>query len=188
MSHASSSTSASEIQEVWTNSKKCNSIGQILTEIVKESSTFTRRERGNHLNKIELLEKQKKLSFTAKKPPAICIKDYVQRILRYTHIEEPTLIIALIYIDRICEFHDLILTELNIHRIVLTSIMTAIKYNEDDYYSNKYYAKVGGITLDEINRLEYEFIRLIRYSLFVENRVYDKYQTYLNHYKVKNVD
>ena len=34
-------------------------------------------------------------------------------------------------------------------------MLLAIKYNEDDYYSNKYYARVGGISLCELNELEY---------------------------------
>lgn len=36
----------------------------------------------------------------------------------------------------------------------MVSIMVAIKYQDDDYYKNEYYAKVGGITLQEINDLE----------------------------------
>ncbi len=32
--------------------------------------------------------------------------------------------------------------------------MVAIKYHDDDYYKNEYYAKVGGITLSEINKYE----------------------------------
>ena len=40
-------------------------------------------------------------------------------------------------------------------------MVLAIKYNEDDYYSNKYYAKVGGINLEEINTLEYNLLILL---------------------------
>jgi len=29
--------------------------------------------------------------------------------------------------------------------------MVAIKFHDDDYYKNEYYAKVGGISLGEIN-------------------------------------
>ena len=55
--------------------------------------------------------------------------------------------------------------------------MLAIKYNEDDYYSNKYYAKVGGINLDEINDLEYNFLILLNFDIYISN---DSFQYYLD--------
>ena len=39
-----------------------------------------------------------------------------------------------------------ILTELNVHRILLAATVVATKYQDDDVYSNKYYARVGGVT------------------------------------------
>lgn len=60
--------------------------------------------------------------------------------------------------------------------------LLAIKYNEDDYYSNEYYAKVGGVSLTEINLLEYESLKLIKHRLFVDADFFIKYKTYLNHY------
>jgi hypothetical protein len=67
-----------------------------------------------------------------------------------------------------------------------SSIILAIKYNEDDYYSNNYYAKIGGISLHEANRLEYEFLKLTNFNLFVTNELFDKYHNFLQHYHVKN--
>jgi hypothetical protein len=36
--------------------------------------------------------------------------------------------------------------------------MMAAKYYDDRYYNNEYYAKVGGISNNEINSLEREFL------------------------------
>ena len=41
--------------------------------------------------------------------------------------------------------------------------MTSIKYNEDEIYSNTFYAKIGGISKEELDILEYEFLKLIKY-------------------------
>ena len=84
----------------------------------------------------------------------IDINKYFKRIMKYSKLEPSTLIISLIYIDKLCENTNFVLNSHNIHRIILASLMLAIKYNEDDYYSNEYYAKVGGIALKELNRLE----------------------------------
>jgi hypothetical protein len=65
---------------------------------------------------------------------------------------------------------------------MLTSILTAIKFNEDDFYSNTYYAKVGGISLQEINNLENEFLTLINFNLWIDYEIFQKYQNYLEQY------
>jgi hypothetical protein len=61
-------------------------------------------------------------------------------------------------------------------------VLLAIKYNEDDYFSNEYYAKVGGISLPEINMLEAEAFQMMNFSLFVEEDFYEKYYAYLMQY------
>lgn len=58
-------------------------------------------------------------------------------------------------------------------------MLVAIKYNEDDYFSNEFYAKVGGIKMIEMNKLEYEFLLLIEFNLFVNEDVFNKYNSYL---------
>ena len=45
--------------------------------------------------------------------------------------------------------------------------MIASKYSEDHYFSNKHYSKVGGISQEDIDMLEKEFLRTIDYNLFV---------------------
>ncbi len=60
--------------------------------------------------------------------------------------------------------------------------MLGIKYNEDDYYSNEYYAKVGGVSLQEINVLELEAVLALRHTLFVDEEFFNKYKIYLKHY------
>jgi hypothetical protein len=176
MSSESVSTSTTS-SEVYKSKKVMKAVSNILSEIVNE----------NKINKIskEIVEKQKKLSFYSKNPASVSLTQYIDRILKYTHIEESTLIIALIFIDRICEINDLVLTDSNIHRVIFTAVIVAVKYNEDDYYSNSYYSKVGGIATKELNTLEYEFIKLIKYSLFVKNDLFEKYRIYLHHYQVK---
>jgi len=54
--------------------------------------------------------------FNSKKAPPISLLDYLDRIIKYTKLEESTLLIALLYIDRFCELSDLKLSELNVHR------------------------------------------------------------------------
>ena len=113
--------------------------------------------------------------------PSISIYDYILRILSYSKIEKSTLIISLIYIDKICHKKEIILTKYNIHRILFTSILVAIKYNEDKIYNNSFYSKVAGISMKELNALENKFLIIIDFDLFISKEVYEKYYNYLNY-------
>lgn len=54
--------------------------------------------------------------------------------------------------------------------------MLAAKYYDDFYYKNQYYAKIGGIAKEEINKLEMEFVKMLGYNMFVEERLFKMYQ------------
>jgi len=56
------------------------------------------------------------------------------------------------------------------------SLIVAIKFMEDKYYKNDYYAKVGGITVKELNKLEIEFLLMINFKLFVELEVFNQFR------------
>merc|ERR1712070_314531 len=90
--------------------------------------------------------------------------------------------IALIYIDRLIENRNLELSILNIHRILITSIMIAAKYNDDIFYNNTFYAKIGGLPVSELNALEVEVLRFLNFKLYVSKDMFDKYMKELNSY------
>ena len=115
--------------------------------------------------------------FTFKMKPGISLLDYLRRILKYLKIEYSTLIIAMIYIDRICK-EKVFLNEFNIHRIMLISIYMAYTYNEDCIYDNKYLALVSGISKSEMVLLEEDFLDLIEFKLFVSDQIFEEYKKY----------
>ena len=78
------------------------------------------------------------------------------------------------------------LGELNVHRILISSIVLAIKYSSDFHLNNTMYAKIGGITLRELNHLEKEFLQRIGYQLYIEPEVYSRYVNE-NHYIQKKL-
>ena len=67
------------------------------------------------------------------------------------------------------------------------TLILAIKFNEDDYFSNDYYSKVGGMNNSEFNKLESSTLNYIEYNLWVDDKLYKKYLDYLEEYsKNKN--
>lgn len=86
---------------------------------------------------------------------------------------------ALIYIDRLIQRNNFLLTDLNVHRVVITAILLAAKFFDDAYYNNAYYAKIGGVLVSEMNGLEVDFLFRINFSLHVAPEDYKKYQAEL---------
>jgi len=88
--------------------------------------------------------------FHALKPPSISVLAYLERIHKYASCSTECFILALIYIDRLIQRNNFLLTELNVHRVVITAIMLAAKFFDDQYFNNNYYAKVGGVPAVEV--------------------------------------
>ena len=130
----------------------------------------------------EIIQNQRHSIFSGNFIPNISVKDYLERIQTYTNIEKSTLIICLIYIDRLCNKAKVTLTYYNIHRILFSSIIIGIKYNEDCFYDNKYYSQIAGVKMKELVILEYNFIKMLNCELYVSKELYDKYQIYLDNY------
>ena len=122
------------------------------------------------------LKKQKNSVFTSKFTPKISIGDFVNKIIKFTKTSESTFILGLIYINKFCKLNDVILTDYNTHRIFLTAILLAKKYNEDNFYSNKFFSKVCGIKLKDLNVMEYNFLIDISFDLYVKNTIVKHFQ------------
>ncbi|KAF8961772.1 hypothetical protein BGZ46_001298 [Entomortierella lignicola] len=71
----------------------------------------------------------------------------------------------------------------NIHRLLITCIMVAAKFTSDHFYSNARYAKVGGLSLLELNQLELEFLFTTRFELNVKVEELQKVGNALLRYK-----
>ena len=130
----------------------------------------------------EIIRDQSRQVFSANIIPNISIKDYLIRIQTYSNIERSTLIISLIYIDRFCNKAKVTLTHYNIHRILFSSILMGVKFNEDNFYDNKYYSQIAGVKLKELKVLEYNFIKMLNCELYVSRDLYDKYELYLKNF------
>jgi hypothetical protein len=54
--------------------------------------------------------------------------------------------------------------------------MIAAKFLDDFYYKNEFYAKIGGISKQEMNTLELELMETFDFSLFIRE---DEFMNYL---------
>ena len=119
--------------------------------------------------------------FSSSNIPKISILEYLNRIVNYTKIEDSTLITSIIYLDSVTQT-GIYLTDYNIHTLLLICILIAIKMNEDDIYTNEYYAEVAGISLKKLNKIEHEFLNMNKFKLFVDKDIFEQYQQYLSNF------
>ena len=52
--------------------------------------------------------------------------------------------------------------------------------NEDLIFTNDYYAKVAGIPLKKLNKLEHEFLNMNKFTLYVDKGLFEKYEKTLS--------
>ena len=67
-------------------------------------------------------------------------------------------------------------------RILISSIVLAAKYNDDEYFKNTYYAKVGGLKIEDLNKLEMAFCADTNFTFYVSVMEFDKYIKTLENY------
>jgi len=104
------------------------------------------------------------------------IKTYLIRIADYTNCSNESLIFSLIFIDKlIAKNPKFMVTSQNVDYLVLTSIVIAVKFYDDQFYKNSFYAQVGGVSCKSLMRLEMLFLQEIEFELFVEKSLYTKY-------------
>ncbi|TPX35215.1 hypothetical protein SmJEL517_g02341 [Synchytrium microbalum] len=124
--------------------------------------------------------------FHSRANPAISIGDYLRRIVKYASVEKSVLLLLLIYIDRLCERHKTFtISSLTAHRYIITAVTVGSKALSDIYPTNTHFAKVGGISVMELNLLELEMCTMIGWRLAVTVETLQQY--YINLVRTSNL-
>ena len=106
--------------------------------------------------------------FHASQFAPISLFDYSRRVAKYSQCSPECFIISLLLLDRYVASTQIPITYYNVHRLILTSVMVAAKIRDDIYFSNAYFASMGGIGSAEINLLELELLQNIDWETWVE--------------------
>lgn len=122
--------------------------------------------------------------FFMKNLPKISFIEYLQRINHYLKPEKSTILLALMYIDDLYSNSNsnMLISWFNIYKTFLAAFVVAIKFNEDDYDSNLIFSKVGGISLEEINKIELEFCKLMKFNFYVGMKSFNEYKLFLENF------
>lgn len=106
--------------------------------------------------------------FFLKSAPPFTLSEYLLRLHSYCPHSPGVYLAAAAWIHRLCVSETLVpATPRTVHRLCLASIRVASKTLEDNKWPQQRIAKVGGIALHELTRIEVSLCFLLNFNLFV---------------------
>eukprot|EP00775_Hariotina_reticulata_P010536 gene10536-10696_t len=106
--------------------------------------------------------------FHGLRAPPISIEAYLVRIAKYAKCSPACFAHAMVHMLKLAQQDaSFAPTRLNVHRLLLTGVLISAKFLDDRYFNNAFYAKVGGVSTAELNRLELEMLQLLEFKLSV---------------------
>lgn len=106
--------------------------------------------------------------FEGRCAPTISIDAYLHRFARFAKCSPVCFVMAQNYLEQLSKVEPALTPgPRNVHRLLTVGIMLAAKLMDDRYYNNAYYAKIGGFSLAELNRLEIRMMMLLDCKLRV---------------------
>lgn len=104
--------------------------------------------------------------FHSRAPPGISVQDYLQRLTTHATLSPPILLSMVYYIDRLCALYPAFtITSLTVHRFLIASGTVASKGLSDSFWTNKIYARVGGVSIKELALLELDFLTRMEWRI-----------------------
>ena len=111
--------------------------------------------------------------FHSKTVPSISVVKYFERINKYASVSRGVLVAAIIYMERaVNACYDLDLTSHTAHRLLITAVAVSAKIHEDVHYGLSVFAEIGGISKQELIRLENTLLDLLCYNMFISSMEY----------------
>jgi hypothetical protein len=144
-------------------------------------------EKSVKYHEVNKTKEKKDTNFCSKEIPNISITNYILRLTKKINIEPSTLILGIIYFDKICNKGNIILSFLNVYRLILISLVLAIKFNEEYFETNEFYSKIGGLSNKSFNKLEIAVLKILNYKLYIKKDIYDNYINHISNFIESNL-
>lgn len=99
--------------------------------------------------------------------PTIGFRKWVTTILSTTQVGKNVILLALMFIYRLKEFNPDVSGKMGSEfRLLTIALMLGNKFLDDNTYTNKTWAEVSGISVNEIHIMEVEFLSNMKYQLY----------------------
>lgn len=120
--------------------------------------------------------------------PAWGFQKWVTTVLSTTQVSQNVILLALMFIYRLKKFNSGVKGKSGSEfRLLTIALMLGNKFLDDNTYTNKTWAEVSGISVQEIHIMEVEFLSNVRYNLFASaeewNEWHAKLRCFLQFYR-----
>ncbi|KAF2196900.1 hypothetical protein GQ43DRAFT_382227 [Delitschia confertaspora ATCC 74209] len=108
--------------------------------------------------------------------PTTGFKKWVATILATTQVAQNVILLALLFIYRLKQINPSVKGKPGSeYRLLTVALMLGNKFLDDNTYTNKTWAEVSGISVQEVHIMEVEFLSNMRYSLFTSKQKWDEW-------------
>ena len=112
--------------------------------------------------------------------PSIGFRKWVTTILSTTQVGKNVILLALMFIYRLKKFNPSVSGKRGSEfRLLTIALMLGNKFLDDNTYTNKTWAEVSGISVQEIHIMEVEFLSNMRYELYVSEQEWQAWKATL---------
>lgn len=112
--------------------------------------------------------------------PSIGFRKWMTTILSTTQVSQSVILLALLFIYRLKKSNPAVRGKRGSEfRLMTIALMMGNKYLDDNTYTNKTWAEVSGISVQEIHLMEVEFLSNVRYNLFVSASQWEHWHSQL---------
>lgn len=119
-------------------------------------------------------------------PDIWTIYKFVNTLFKAAQLTSEYAITTLVYLERLMTYGEMDLTPKTWRRMFLGAILLSSKVWEDQAVWNVDYAQIlEGISVEDINELERQFLELIQFNMNVPSSVYAKYYFHLRSLALK---
>jgi hypothetical protein len=115
--------------------------------------------------------------------PKSNFRKWLTTILGVTQVSQNVILLALLFIYRLKQNNPTVKGKPGSeYRLLTVALMLSNKFLDDNTYSNKTWADVSGISVQEIHIMEIEFLSNIRYSLFASQNEWEGWKVVLGRF------
>ncbi|KAK2755083.1 hypothetical protein FQN54_006612 [Arachnomyces sp. PD_36] len=120
-------------------------------------------------------------SLVAEAIPSMGFRKWVNSLLSTTQVSQNVILLALLFIYRLKKFNPGVRGKTGSEfRLMTIALMMGNKFLDDNTYTNKTWAEVSSISVQEIHVMEVEFLSNLRYNLFASKEDWRKWHTKLS--------
>ncbi|KAI9251568.1 cyclin-domain-containing protein [Sporodiniella umbellata] len=109
-------------------------------------------------------------------------KHFIQKVLEATQLTSPCVFMAFYYIRKLRSVYPKMQVSTGSEiRLFITALILANKYLEDSTFTNKTWSSVSGISVQELNIMEMEFLSELDFNLCISEKQFNKWVMQCQH-------